>query len=128
MLAASKAFTLYVQAQSGVTWQATRLLLEGLKAPFQLASARDQTLVSKFPSLVRLLGAARVAAAKGASTKKANLEAKAKGEPAVHGKTGRRLKAAMKMVAALASDSPAPATTSEAAGSTPATTTTATHS
>jgi hypothetical protein len=131
MLASAQAFTFYVHAQTGVTWQAARLLLGRVNARFQVASADDPSLVSQYPALVRLLGAARVAAAKGASTKKANREAKAKGEPAVHGKTGRRVKAAMKLVAALASDSPAPATTpattSEVAGSTPATTTTATH-
>jgi hypothetical protein len=125
MLASSRAFTSYVQAQTGVTWQAARVLLEGVKARFQIASAGDPTLVSKYPALVRLLGAARVVAAKGASTKKANQKAQADGKPAVHGKTGRRVKAAMKIVAALASDSPAMATTSEASGSTPAATTTA---
>ena len=120
MLASAKAFTSYVQAQTGVTWQATRLLLEGVKAPFQLASARDQTLVSKFPALVRLLGAAKVIAAKGAAVRKANSEAKANGGPPVHGKAGRRLKAAMKVVAAAAAtDPPTTATTSEGAGSRP---------
>jgi hypothetical protein len=128
MLVETRAFTAYVHAQTGVTWQATRVLLEGVKTPFQLASARDPSLASKFPALLRLLGAAQAVAAKSASTRKANQKAQANGEPEVHGKAGRRLKAAIKLVASTAQDPPATTTTSETAGGTPAATTTATHS
>lgn len=104
MLAASRLWALYVLYGAGTTWQSARVVLEGLKKPFQLAVSHDPALASTYPATTRLLGAARVVAAKANATKAANKKARAKGEPEVHGKKRRRVAAAKAIVEAAVAD------------------------
>ena len=67
----------YVKSQEGMTWKDTLVLVDKLKAPFELAGAHDPTLLSRYPALARLLGAAKVIAKRGAATKTRKAHAKA---------------------------------------------------
>jgi hypothetical protein len=70
LLALSVAWVDYVRSLEGMAWKDTLGLIDRLKAPFDLASRSDPTLVSKYPSLARLLGTAKAIARRAASTKK----------------------------------------------------------
>ncbi len=59
----------FVGTQEGVAWKATRVLLEGLRGPFRLASTRDPSLSSSYPNLTRLFSIAKETAKKAVATK-----------------------------------------------------------
>ena len=87
VLADSTDWDEHVKSQEGMAWKDTLTLVDRLKAPFALASAHDPTLLSRYPALARLLGAAKVIAKRGAATKKRNATLKARTAnttPAVH--------------------------------------------
>ncbi|HEY2511736.1 MAG TPA: hypothetical protein VGI39_12800, partial [Polyangiaceae bacterium] len=60
MLADSTEWFGYVKSQEGMAWKDTLTLVDKLKGPFALASQHDPSLVSRYPALARLLGAATV--------------------------------------------------------------------
>jgi hypothetical protein len=121
LLAEITAFLTYVRMSTAVTWLATRGLVESLKAPFELASKNDTTLPAKYPGLARLLGAAKVIARKGVSTRDNNKKAEASGKPQTHGNVGRKriTAAGKKALAEEAAKSAAPAATNAPATGTP---------
>lgn len=100
----------YCVLQEGYAWQTIRAQIALLGPAFALATQADATLVTKYPGLAALLGAKKSIAQKGASTRRLNKEAQAKGELPTHGVVGKkRLRKAQK--AALASGAQAsPAT------------------
>jgi hypothetical protein len=61
-----------VKSLEGMAWKDTLSLIDRLKGPFALAGANDPSLVSKYPSLARLLGVAKAAAKKAVAPKKRN--------------------------------------------------------
>jgi hypothetical protein len=75
LLADSSEWLGYVKSQEGMAWKDTLTLVDNLKAPFELASTHDPSLLSRYPSLARLLGAAKVIAKRGAATRKRNATA-----------------------------------------------------
>jgi hypothetical protein len=107
LLVASTLWVGYVRAGSAAAWQDARGLIEGLKAPFNLAVAQDPALASAFPALTRLLGVAKAISLKGASTRKANAKDVAEGKLPTHGKVGKK----RKKEAAVASPAAAPIAT-----------------
>ena len=96
----------YCVLQEGYAWRAIRATLLRLEQAFMLAAQANPQLVALYPGLSSLLGAKKVAAQKGASTRRLNKTAVANGEPANHGAVGkqRRRKAEK---AALAKGAPA---------------------
>jgi hypothetical protein len=109
MLADSTEWFGYVKSQEGMAWKDTLTLVDKLKGPFALASQHDPSLVSRYPALARLLGAATVIAKRALATRQRNKIAVANGQPAVVTKHGRRV--AVTPAAGVATASP-PATTS----------------
>ena len=87
----------YCRTQEGIAWKTIRVMMDRLRAAFNLAVQGDATVASTMPGLAELLGAKKAIAQKAAATKKANKAAVAKGEAPVHGTVGKkRLKAAQK--------------------------------
>ena len=78
LLAASTAWMDFVKAGEGMAWKDTLTLTDKLKAPFALATANDPSMLSKYPALARLLGAAKQIAKKAQATKKRTAKAAAK--------------------------------------------------
>src|SRR5262249_11737636 len=58
LLADSSDWIGYVKSQEGMAWKDTLSVVDKLKAPFQLASTHDPKMLSRYPALARLLGAA----------------------------------------------------------------------
>jgi hypothetical protein len=77
LLAQSNSWTSYVKSQEGMAWKDALLVIDSLKAPFQLASAASPSMSSQYPALNRLLGAQKVVAKRAVSTKKKNAAANA---------------------------------------------------
>lgn len=72
LLHLSTAWIDYVKAGEGMAWKDTLGLMDSLKAPFNLAAARDPSLSSRFPALSRLLGAQTVIAKRAAASRQRN--------------------------------------------------------
>ena len=72
LLAETSSWMEYVKSQEGMGWKDTLTLVDRLKAPFELASGHDPTLLSRYPALARLLGASKVIAKRAAATRKRN--------------------------------------------------------
>jgi hypothetical protein len=77
LYAASTAWYTYVRSQEGMAWKDALELVEGLKTPFQLASATNPALLNQYPALARMLGAKKVAAKRGTVTRAKNKKAEA---------------------------------------------------
>ena len=98
----------YSVLQEGYAWRAIRAALLRLEQAFLLAAQANPTLVTLYPGLSSLLGAKKSIAQKGASTRRLNKAAKAKGEPEIHGVVGKkRQRKAEKAALALANGTPA---------------------
>lgn len=110
LFVATTAWFDYVRNGRAAAWEDARGLVEGLKAPFELASAADPTLTTTYPAVTRLLGVAKAIAKKGVATRKANAKAAAEGKPTTHGAVGkqRKKKAAAVALAATTTAAPAP--------------------
>jgi hypothetical protein len=80
----------YASLQEGLAWRAVRAQMRQLRPAFGLASQCNPSIVTRFQGLASLLGAMKVIAQKGASTRKANQQAEAEGRPAVHGAVGKQ--------------------------------------
>ncbi|HEY3819076.1 MAG TPA: hypothetical protein VGL81_18025 [Polyangiaceae bacterium] len=77
LLSQSSAWFTYVKSQEGLAWKDALLLLDQLKAPFQLASQANPALLSQYPAIARLLGARQVVGKRAAAArakKKANAQ------------------------------------------------------
>ncbi len=99
----------YGVLQEGYSWRAIRAALLRLEQAFLLAAQANPKLVTTYPGLSSLFGAKKVIAQKGASTRRLNSEAKAKGEPENHGVVGKkRQRRAEKAALANAPATPAP--------------------
>ena len=72
LYSASTAWFTYVKSQEGMAWKDALELVEKLKAPFQLASASNPALLSKYPALARMLGAQKVVAKRAVSARVKN--------------------------------------------------------
>ena len=107
MRLASSQWDDYSVLQEGYAWRAIRAALLRLEQAFLLAAQANPKLVTTYPGLAGLLGAKSAIAQRGASTRRLNKAAKAKGEPETHGVVGKkRLRRAEKAALAI----PAPAT------------------
>ncbi len=101
--------------QEGYSWRAIRAALIRLAQAFLLAAQANPKLVTTYPGLSSLLGAKKAIAQKGASTKRLNNEARAKGEPANHGVVGKKRQRRAEK-AALANAPATPASSAPPAG------------
>ncbi len=113
----------YCLQQEGLAWVDIRRLMAKLQPLFELASASDASIGTRFPMMVKLFNAQRVIAKKAVATRKANRKAIAEGKPPVKGKVGaRRQRMAQRaaLIAAEASGSPAPLASQPAATGAPA--------
>ena len=88
LLSASTSWMDFVKAGEGMAWKDTLTLTDKLKAPFALATANDPSMLSKYPALARLLGAAKQIAKKAQATKKRTAKAAAKSAHAGAGGAG----------------------------------------
>jgi hypothetical protein len=95
----SAAWDAFCAAQEGISWTTLRTQMERLQPSFDLAASGTSNVGTLFPNLATLLGAKKVIARKGASTRKMNKEAEAKGEPQVHGSVGKKRKRAAEKAA-----------------------------
>ena len=114
LLADSHDWESYVKSQEGMGWMATLALVEKLKAPFALATANDPSLASRYPSLARLLGAAKVIAKRGAASKARKAAAEA-GKPSTA--KAKKAAAAAATAHAVTPAPPTPVAAAPAAGS-----------
>jgi hypothetical protein len=80
----------YCVLQEGYAWRAARAALVRLGQAFLLAAQANPKLVASYPGLSSLLGVKKAIAQKGASTRRLNNAAKAKGEPQIHGIVGKK--------------------------------------
>ena len=92
MRTASSAWDAFCVDQEGLGWATLRPVMASLRPSLEAAMKADPTLAVKIPALVTLLGARTAIAMKGAATRQRNREAKAKGEPQMHGKVGKARK------------------------------------
>jgi len=69
LLSQTYAWYQYVKSQQGMSWKDTVLLLDGLKAPFDLATTANPAVLTQYPALARLLGARKAAAKRGVVTR-----------------------------------------------------------
>ena len=95
----SAAWDAFCASQEGVSWTTLRAQMERLQPSFDLAASGTSNVGTLFPNLATLLGAKKVIARKGASTRKMNKEAEAKGEPQLHGNVGKKRKRAAEKAA-----------------------------
>ena len=93
------AWDAFCSSQEGVSWTTLRTQMERLQPSFELAASGTSNVGTLFPNLGTLLGAKKVIARKGASTRRMNKEAEAKGEPQVHGAVGKKRKRAAEKAA-----------------------------
>jgi hypothetical protein len=84
LLAESTAWYTYVKSQEGVAWKDALELVAKLKTPFQLATASNPALLSMYPALARMLGAAKVVGKRAASTRAKKKKANAAATPATN--------------------------------------------
>jgi len=94
----------YASLQEGTAWKSIREQMDTLRPSFELAAKRNPKLVVKYAGLAKLLGAKRVIAQKGASTRMANKKAVAEGKTPVHGKVGKQRQRAAEKGALAAAD------------------------
>jgi hypothetical protein len=80
----------YCRDKEGTVWEITRGMLTTIGPAFKMAVTADSTLVAKFPNLAAFLHVRNKTAKQAATTRKANAQAKAKGEPAYHGAVGKK--------------------------------------
>jgi len=85
VLAQAAAWRAYVTSQEAVAWKDALLLVQALKAPFELASRASPALRSRCPALARLLGARKAVARRAAATRALRRGALARDEDAIHG-------------------------------------------
>ena len=118
------AWDAFCRTQEGIAWKTIRVMMDRLRAAFDLAVKGDATVASTMPGLAELLGARKAIAQKASATKKANKAAVAKGEAPVHGAVGKkRLRSAEKAALAkakaggTAASAPAAPATPQAAAS-----------
>jgi hypothetical protein len=90
MRASTSQWDEYSVLQEGYAWRAIRAILLRLEQAFLLAAQANPTLVSTYPGLAGLLGAKKSIAQRGASTRRLNNAARAKGEPEIHGVVGKK--------------------------------------
>jgi hypothetical protein len=95
----SAAWDAFCASQEGISWTTLRAQMDRLQPSFDLAANGTSNVRTLFPGLSTLLGARKVIARKGASTRKMNKEAEAKGEPQVHGAVGKKRKRAAEKAA-----------------------------
>ena len=119
---ATKAWEAYVSNEEGVGWTAVRQQIASLKPAFKLAAAANPALLTTYPKLAALLGAKSAIAKKGSATKAANKKAKAAGQPATHGASGKNAvaKAAKAALAQAQSKASAPPPTPTPPAASPA--------
>ena len=115
MRAASTTWDLYCRDQEGSAWRLINTLLERLRPAFALAVQGDASVASTYPSLAELLAVKKANAMKGVSTKQANKEAKAKGEPENHGVVGKKRQKRAEKAALVAQAAAAPAAVQQGA-------------
>ncbi len=122
------AWDLYARTQEGFSWMTARALMAKMKPVFEATASANADVATQFRSLGLLLGAAKVIAKRGATTRKGNAKSTAKGEAPTKGAVAKRVREATKVVAdhaaAAASAAPevteAPApVTAEASGTAP---------
>jgi hypothetical protein len=78
LYAASTDWETYVKSQEGMAWKDALESIEALKPAFALASTANPSMLKQYPSLGRLLGAQKVVAKRGVSTRIKNKKAEAK--------------------------------------------------
>jgi hypothetical protein len=116
--AKSEAFDDYCRTEEGLVWIEIRQMMAKIQPVFTQAVASDVTIGAQFSALGRLLGAQKAIAQRGVATRKANRAAKAKGEPATHGKVAKaKTKAAAKAALAAQNAAEAAATAAPVAAS-----------
>jgi hypothetical protein len=113
------AWDAFCGSQEGIAWTTLRAQMERLQPSFELAAGGSSNIDTMFPGLASLLGAKKVIARKGASTRKANTKAEGEGKPATHGVVGkarqkRAAKAALAAANAVVVPAPPPVSTSTA--------------
>jgi hypothetical protein len=106
----------YCLQQEGLAWIDVRRLMDKLQPLFELAIASDASVGTEFPMLVKLFGAQRAIAQKGAATRKANRKAVAEGKAPVKGKVGKRRQRAAERAALIAAEGAQSPPTPTAAG------------
>ncbi len=95
----SAAWDAFCGAQEGIAWTTLRAQMVRLQPSFELASAGPSNVKTMFAGLASLLGAKKVIARKGASTRKMNRTAVAEGKEPTHGKVGKTRKRAAEKAA-----------------------------
>ena len=100
----------YCVLQEGYAWRTLRALIARSGPAFLLAAQGDPAIVTTYPGLAALLGAKRTIAQKGASTRRLNDAAVARGEPPIHGAVGRRRQRKLEKEALAKAASAKPAT------------------
>ena len=108
MREASSKWDGYASLQEGLSWKLIRTMMDTLRPSFALAAKLDPTLPQKYAGLAKLLGAKQAIAHKAAAVRRANRKATAAGEPALHGKVGKKRQRALEK-ASLAAQSAAAA-------------------
>ena len=88
----SAAWDAFCGSQEGIAWTTLRVQMVRLQPSFELASGGPTNVKTMFAGLAALLGAKTVIAKKGASTRKMNKQATAKGEAPTHGRVGKARK------------------------------------
>jgi hypothetical protein len=107
----SDAWDLYARTQEGLTWMTARALMAKMKPVFEATASGNADVATQFPSTGLLLGAAKVIAKRGVTTRKASAKAKAKGETPTKGAEAKKVRDAERVVA----DHAAPAAAQETA-------------
>ena len=85
LYAASTLWDSYVKSQEGMAWKDALESIEALKPAFALASTANPSMLKQYPSIGRLLGAQKVVARRGASTRAKNEKATAKAQVTASG-------------------------------------------
>ena len=107
----SAAWDAFCGSQEGISWTTLRGQMERLQPSFDLATGGTSNVTTLYPGLATLLDAKKVIARKGASTRKMNKEAEAKGETPVHGRVGKARQRKAEKAAYAATSAPAVAAT-----------------
>jgi hypothetical protein len=93
------AWDLHARTQEGLTWMTARALMTKMKPVFEATASANTDVATQFPSLGLLLGAARVIAKRGVTTRKGNAKSKAKGDAPAKGAVAKEVRAATRVVA-----------------------------
>jgi hypothetical protein len=107
----SRAWDRYASNEEGVSWTATRSVMDRLKIAWLLAVGADPGLPNRYPKLAALFGAKKTIAKKGVSTRAANKKEKAAGQEPTHGVVAQRKAAKAAKAAAAAAKAGPPAAT-----------------